>query len=365
MDGENPTLADAIIPKPAASAVFIMDNTSKYHYDNYRRLGEPNHQPQVGNCFTPLFWQPVRDVPDQIEVIEGVNTYTFTKGVHYFVVEDTTELAGTVRARNGIEWVSLIPAQTGADPDAGPFTGPLIQEIAGDTSVPIERYTYDRNIVDLQASLESNKQVTTDVLAHRSRKRYFKLDISVMYNPGASVTGTNLAIRDAVQTAFGSAFFGTIVQLSDLLQVIHNVGGVDNVRWSSDVPNQPATTRLVECDRFGNPLLNVLVDRLQMASVSRAVGDIQMITVTGVPTGGTFKLKYGASVSAAIAYNASGATMDTQVDGITGVSTTTVALGTFPPQYQVTFPGTAQRSLLEVTSLRLRVGQASSTVTSS
>lgn len=356
VDGENGTLGDAIIPRPTASNLFINNQTSKYHFDNYRRLGERQHPPIVGNAFTPLFWEPVVDLPDQIEVEQAAATYTFTKGIHYWAVEDKTTLAGTVRARNGIEWSIGVGAQTNADDADGPFSGPYATELLADTGIPVEGYTYDRNIVDLQGSLEANKQVTTDVLAHHAKKRYYKLDISVMYAQGASIPGTNLAIYDAVTDFFNSAFFGTIVQLSDLLQVIHNVGGVDNVRWSTDVPNQIASTRVFETDRFGRALLNVLVDRIQMASVSRGVSDIQRIIITGSPTGGTFKLKYNSSTSATIAYNANAATVDTQLDTITALAMTTTGSGTLADPFIATFPSTPERALFVPTEVALTGG---------
>lgn len=356
VDGVNAILADAIIPRPTASNLFVNDTASKYHFANYRRMGEPRHRPVVGNVFTPLFWQPVHDVPDQIEVEQAAVSYTFTKGIHYWGVEDVSNLAGTVRARNGIEWAGNIGAQAAIDIETGPFTGPYITELLADTSIPVEGYEYDRNIVDLQGSLEANKQVTTDALAHHAKKRYFKLDISVMYSQGASIQATNLAIYNAVTEFFKSAFFGTIVQLSDLLQVIHNVGGVDNVRWSSDVPNQLATMRVIETDRDGRALLNVLVDIFQQGSVARTLPEIQQIVVAGEPTGGTFKLKYLASTSAAIAYNAVAGTVDTQLDAITALAMTTSGLGTQDTPFIATFPANTPRSKITPVEVALTGG---------
>lgn len=344
VDGENAVIADAIVPRPTSANLFVNNTTSKYHYDNYRRIGEPEHRPVVGNVFTPLFWQPVIELPDQIEVEQTDTTYTFTKGVHYWAVEDVSNIHGTVRARNGIEWAATIPSQVGSDEDDGPFSGFFITEFNVDTSVPVEGYKYDRNIVDLQASVETNKQVTTDALAHRALPRYFKLDISVMYEAGASIQGTNLAIRQAVKDFLASLFFGSVVQLSDLLQIIHNVGGVDNVRWSTDVPNQPATTRLQECDINGRPLANVIVDQVQMASVARALPEVQQIVIAGSPTAGTFKLQYNASTTGAQFYNVSLATLDSALETVTGLTLGTNGAGTPASPFMVTFPGTAERA---------------------
>lgn len=356
VDGVNDTAADTIIPRPTSANLIVNDSTSKYHYDNFRRAGEPRRRPLLGNALTPLFWQPVTELPDQITVVDGVNTYTLTKGVHYWLVQDVSDHYGTVRARNGIEWSVGVGAQASGDPANGPFTGLYVTELAAATAIEVTGYSYDRNIVDLQISLDTNKQITTDALGHKARPRYFKLDVSVMYTQGASIPATNLAMRDALVAFLNDQYFGSIIQLSDLLQVLHNVSGVDNVRWSSDVPNQPATTRVYDTDRFGQPLLNVLVGRRQQASVSRGVSEIQQIVLHGSPTGGTYKLKYGSNTSATINHNANAATIKTRVDAITSLTTTVTGSGTAADPFIVTFPSTATRSLLEVVELALTGG---------
>jgi hypothetical protein len=103
-----------------------------------------------------------------------------------------------------------------------------------DNLLSIENYIYDANIYNLQSSLEGAKQITTDVLAHKAKVRYFKPDITVMYSQGSNPSSVNTSIISALKTYFDSQYFGTTIQLSDILQTIHNVAGVDNVRWSKD-----------------------------------------------------------------------------------------------------------------------------------
>lgn len=63
-----------------------------------------------------------------------------------------------------------------------------------------------------------------------------------------------------------------------------------------------------------------------------ATGDeVQTITVTGTPTGGTFKLELpGVGVTAAIAYNATAADVQTALEAVVGVDNVTCAGGAFP-----------------------------------
>jgi len=139
-----------------------------------------------------------------------------------------------------------------------------------DTSIVVDNYQYDQNIIALQSSLENNKQVTTDVLAHKSKIRYFKPDISVMYSSGINQTSINNSIKNSLDSYFNNLYFGSEIQLSDILQTIHNTPGVDNVKWSRDTFDQysieydaenDARTRLIETNKFGEPISSPILDR--------------------------------------------------------------------------------------------------------
>lgn len=260
IDGSNDTVASTILPSPGSSvaAAFTNTTTSKYFVGSYRRAGRPDVKPTVGNLFFPLFWQPSIAVPSEIVVTGGGQTAIYYEGEHYWLVEDvTTELHGTIRARNGLEWNMNAVTGKGAI-NVGDLgrTGALISGFPQYTPIEVTNYVYDKNIVDLQAALEQAKQVTTDILVHRARERYFKLDITVMYSPGLNPTAINASIRQAMVTFFANQYFGNVIQLSDILQAIHAVAGVDNVRWSSDTQGNTETTqpRITETDRDGNPL---------------------------------------------------------------------------------------------------------------
>jgi uncharacterized phage protein gp47/JayE len=251
VDGANEVVGSTIFPSPGASttAAIVNTATSKYYQQNYRLAGQPTTLPTLGYLLFPLYWQPVVDLPEQIIISTTTDTSIFYLGEHYFLAEDVTELRGTIRARNGILWN---PNANGAtSPSDVARTGLSLNEFPAGTSVAVDNYVYDRNIVDLQGNLEASKQVTTDVLVHRAKLRYFKLDITVMYGSGANTAATNNAIRIAVNNYFQSQYFGNVIQLSDLLQAIHSVSGVDNVRWSSDLPNSVATTRVAETSQMG------------------------------------------------------------------------------------------------------------------
>ncbi len=273
VDGGNNVPMTTVLTAPTNSTVFVDNPTSKYHYENFRRAGEPAKRPHLGNFLMPLYWQPVTALPP--EIIISNNTYTL--GTHYWLVEEISEVGGSARARSGIEWSQTVKGNV----DAG--AARLITEWIGVNFQPIEveGYFYDKNISDLQIALEGSKQITTDVLAHKATPRFFKFDITVSYSRGANTTETNQAIRDAVDTYLKSQYFGVIVQLSDIIDVIHTVPGVDNVRWSSDLPANEDLARVYECDKNGKHLLNMTADHFVIGDASTIA--IQKLFLTGQP----------------------------------------------------------------------------------
>lgn len=320
IDGSNDTSATTLMVRPTVATAFVDNSTSKYHYENYRRIGQPATRPLIGNILTTLFWQPVTDVPDQITV--GTNTYL--KGVHYWGVTDISNLGGTIRARNGIEWSTTVFAKADTDSigDPSTYTGRLITDTTGDPvggqPVEIDDYVYDKNVVDLQTALVGAKQITTDVLAHSAKTRYLKLDLTAMYSQGSSIPGTNLQVATAIDSYLQSLYFGSVIQLSDLLQVAHSVAGIDNVRWTTDTPNSTDLSRVYEVDENGIPILGIDIQRLQPGTASRP--EIQSLFINGQPTGGSFTLTFNTTTTASLAYNTTAATIQAQLRTATGDS---------------------------------------------
>lgn len=361
INGENATTATTIIARPASTInQFSSTSSNRFYRENFRRVGQPEQRPVAGHVFTALYWEPVLDLPGQIVV----GTTTYLKGVHYWAVEDVSEIGGTVRSRNGIEWATGVPGLgAGNEPTTAPGTwsGPTVFANSS-PSVTIPGYTYDKNVIDLQAALEGSKQVTTDALAHRARNRHFKLDLTVMYDAGASITDVNARIAANVQTYLGGQYFGTTIQLSDLLQVVHNTPGVDNVRWSKEILSAQGLTtdasgnarhRVVECDAQGNPLLNVALARRVAGAASTT--EVWEFYLTGSPTGGTYKLSYGGNTTAAIAYNANAAAV-TSALSTAGITITVTGSGTPASPFAMVFNANGARTNITANATGLTGG---------
>lgn len=328
VDGGNnqPTTTIFTAPTSSAGASFVDNPNSMYYYEYYRRSGEPTKRPLEGNILTPLYQEPVTSIPAQITIGES-NYYL---GTHYWLVEDISGYGGTIRARSGIEWSAAVggdntslgtPENQFVTPPA--YAGTFFNALAANTAVEVENYTYDQNIAELQATLEGSRQITTDVLAHKAVLRYFKLDITVVYNPSSSVSMVNNGIQSAVQAYFESQYFGAVIRLSDLLQVIHNVPGVENVRWSNDVPSTSSAVRVYETDNNGLPLLQATMDRRQVGRASAK--EIQGLYVAGQPLAGQFKLTYGVHSPITIAINTlTASSIETAINAVLGASTVAV-----------------------------------------
>lgn len=290
VNGSNDTQTTCVFLNNAASQVFNINPTSPWYYENYRRNGDPARRPMLGNYYTPLFQSPIDSLPDTI-TISGQNYY---RGYHYYLVNDISSIGGSTRARDGIEWNKNLLGDTGSYPtptapdSASTYTGVYYPvggtNISGLTGqgVEVDNYTFDANIPILQATAEDSKQICTDVLVHKASIRYFKLDITVMYGTNASYAAVNSAIGTAVQAFFDRQYFGSVIQLSDLLEIIHEVSGVDNVRWSNDIMLVPDLIRVFETDILGNPLQGSKVSRL---TTNPAGTELQTLLMVGSPTG--------------------------------------------------------------------------------
>jgi hypothetical protein len=205
-----------------------------------------------------------------------------------------------------------------------------------DQAILVEGYQYDENIVTLQSALETNKQVTTDVLAHKAKVRYFKPDITVMYSPGINKAAVNESIRLSLVSYFRSLYFGNEIQMSDILQTVHNVGGVDNVRWSKDGldesglnydANGDARSRIVETNQYGVPVGSPVLDRVEIGNGITPteyriylpyVPDTLNQNTLSAPTGLTATLNYPSAVVTTLGTN-SGTTNVLNVTDSTGM----------------------------------------------
>ncbi|MFD7835585.1 baseplate J/gp47 family protein [Streptomyces sp. NPDC059761] len=183
-------------------------------------------RPEPNNVWVPLPFGPILSVPSSL-TINGVtyglasrtNPFGSTAaGVQYaytIVHEDTVD-GWTPRSRFGLEW-----HRNNLPPDGTAFA----VGGAGD-------YTYNEIPAAVQDAINRWRLVGIDAQVHQAKQRWLRFSLGVMYS--ASSTGSVTSVQDAIRTSLSDYLnrmgFNSNVQISDVLQVVHQVPGVDNVR---------------------------------------------------------------------------------------------------------------------------------------
>ena len=207
VSGENLISVTEVTQFPSSSQNFNTTSGSPYNINGFIRF-ETGIAPAVGNRFQELLWQPVSILPSALII----GNATYKEGVDYWLVKDNTNYKGSRRARNGIEWAS------GAASSIGSSTQFTLS------------YSYNDLPIILNELMDAHKQVTTDVLVHEATKRYFNVNLLVMYIPGFSRASVDQGIETGLIQFFNAQLFGAILQISDIIDIVHDIPGVDNVR---------------------------------------------------------------------------------------------------------------------------------------
>jgi uncharacterized phage protein gp47/JayE len=189
------------------STTFSASSVNVNYNEKWIRTADDTY-PVVGNYFTQMLWQPVDTIPSVITI----NNQDYLKGIHYWQVRDTTVNKGSKNARDGIEWDSTVANSV--------------------TSTMQFTFTYEFNELPsvLNELMEEYKQTTSDILVHAATERYFIVNLVTMYSPGFTQDAVDTDIITALTAYFQNLNFGDIVQISDILELVHQVSGVDNVR---------------------------------------------------------------------------------------------------------------------------------------
>lgn len=201
----------------------IFAGSGAYNVANFVRQNGTN--PTSGNVFVPLAFGPIVTVSPTVTI--GVTTYglatatnpmgTVAGGITYAyqVVHDNTANGYTPQSLFGLEWnAANLPANNSL------FT------MGSDGA-----YTYNQVPTSIQAAVDSWRLAGTDARAHQAQAILLKFNVAVMYNRGAYPAQINQAMDTALSGWLNGLGINSVVQASDVLQILHNVPGVDNVRF--------------------------------------------------------------------------------------------------------------------------------------
>lgn len=171
--------------------------------------------PVIGNHFIPLAFSPVLD--PSIDDTITVDAVVFSEGVDYFLVNNVSDRGGAPQSLAGIEWVS----------DANGATTPVPAD--GET-FEVE-YLYNAVPREVEQALRDWRLVCFDAWVHQAKVLYLKLHLAIIFFPGFDADAIEDELTSNLNAYLDSVGFNGVVQVSDLYHAIHNVTGVDAVRF--------------------------------------------------------------------------------------------------------------------------------------
>lgn len=276
----------------------ITSFTEPYSAYRFRRLtGQP---PAAGAVFLPLGFTPVLGISGSLTI--GSYTVPTDK---YRVIQEVGSGYGSVRSLDGIEidatevqsGTKSISSSTNASPIVittstthlfkvgqqvvvsghatntnanGTWTVSAVSSntitLSGSTGngvggatgsvylySPVTiSYTYNDVPRSVQAQIESWRLLTTDVLAHHGRQVNLKIYAAVILRPGYTIASVQTAVNNAVTLFLDALGFGATVQVSDLLNTIGDVTGIDAVRL---LTSDDMTARTVTAATNASPIV--------------------------------------------------------------------------------------------------------------
>lgn len=237
VSGEDDT--SAIETTQLGTNLFSSTSTDPNYNQNWIRVND-NSNPIVGNTRQQVIWQPLDTIPSIITI----NSTDYYEGIHYWQIRDVSKYMGSKNAQDGIEWTSSAAANIGA------------------TTTYTLSYTFNKLPIILNELMDLYKQITSDVLVHTARLRYFIINLIVMYTPGFVKSDVDNAISLSLTNFMQSQQFGSIIQISDILELAHEVSGVDNIRLATTGDGVPYGIQ--EVTAMGTPLGLPLVNDFEL-----------------------------------------------------------------------------------------------------
>lgn len=232
--------AGARVVEAAQSVVFrntiTFNNTAGNQYLRTTYVRPDGSNPANANVFIPLAFGPLITLPATIVI--GGTTYGLADATHalgtvsggvtyaYQMVHQDTASGWGPRSLFGLEWSAAnLPANN--------------------TTFSID-YTYNGVPHAVQLEIDRWRLIGIDAMAHQAKNMYLKFNLAIIYDFNADQNVVNTAVDTALSDYLSNLGLATVVQASDVLQVVHNVSGVDAVRflhsgdvvgWNSSTPN--------------------------------------------------------------------------------------------------------------------------------
>lgn len=203
VDGITPVSVTETTAMPSAAQRFVSDPGSAYYYKSFVRIdGTPV---EVGNTFQRLGSVPLVSFPSQILVGDGSAATPYVQGTDFFVAVDATTNAGSNQEVSGLEWTASAPA-----------VGSTMQL----------SYSYNQTPQIIQAVIDTQKQITTDVMVHAADSQALLICLSVEYSRNYSRATVDSSISTRMKQYFTGVGFGATIKPGNILLAVLQVLGV-------------------------------------------------------------------------------------------------------------------------------------------
>lgn len=213
------------------STALVFNTTAGHALNRTRFRRTDGALPTSGNYLIPLAFAPVLDpsINDSI-TIDGVD---YSEGVDYFFIDDISETGGTPRSNSGIEWKSAANGGVNLPTAGDPFT---------------VEYVFNRVPLDIEAAIESWRLTCTDVAVHQAQHVLLNFNLAIILTRGSTLASVEGGVEQTLARYVERLGFTGILQISDIIEVVHGVPGVDAVRFlnSGDDPTDYAIQKMSE-----------------------------------------------------------------------------------------------------------------------
>jgi len=202
-----------LISTQAASETYVVPSTAPYEFIPSK--------------------QPLDLLASSGFVLTGSITGTLVEGTHFNVVRDNGKLSGSVRGSDKFVFVS--------------------SKVSAGEEITLT-YSYNSLVESLQTYMEddSRKVLGADLLVKAAKPRQIDIACTIRILAGYNQTDVIDAVETAVSAAFNTYTIGEEVQQSDILAVIANTTGVDDVTVPLDTFEENSNTGSLEQDSTGN-----------------------------------------------------------------------------------------------------------------
>lgn len=195
------------------SRVFNATQNSPYQASQFASSNPTAPTPPVGYYFIPLAFGPILSLPSTI-VIAGT---TYSLGTDYWAVWRNDAFGRSPRSLQGLLWqTTRVPANGAA------FS-----------------ITYNYNTVarNAQENVDQWRLVGTDARVHCGIPMPIRFYFAIVYDRQYDPASVNTNISTALASLCAGVGFNSQLQVSDVIQTVHNVPGVDNVRFQTSSDN--------------------------------------------------------------------------------------------------------------------------------